>query len=297
MLGVLAMTGVLRGLQDTRTPLLVAVGANVANIILNLLLVYGLDLGIAGSAIGTVIAQWASVAAYLFVVMRGARRLRVDAGFSWSASMRSFRASAPLVVRSVSLRIVIVLSAAVAARIGQPELAAHQVAFTIWSTLALGLDAIAIAGQALVGRYLGGGDISGARVATGRMVEWSVLMGLAFAIVLVLTSSVLPVLFTQDPVVRDRLSAVLVVMALSQPAAGWVFALDGVLIGAGDARYLALAQAVTVVVFAPLAAAVLILDLGLTGLWLAIGAWVLARLTLLRLRERTDAWVVVGAVR
>jgi putative MATE family efflux protein len=297
MLAVLAMTGVLRGLQDTRTPLMVAVSANIANILLNFLLVYGLELGIAGSAVGTVIAQWASVAAYLFVVVNGARKLGVKLAFSRTGSLHSFRASAPLMVRSLSLRIVIVLSAAIAARIGQPELAAHQVAFALWSMLALGLDAIAIAGQALVGRYLGAGDLRGVRVATGRMVEWSVVMGLVFGLVLVVVRQELPVLFTEDREVRELLSVVLVVMAVAQPAAGWVFALDGVLIGAGDARYLAVAQAATVMVFAPLAAAVLVLGLGLVGLWLAIDIWVIARLLFLRLRERTDDWVVVGATR
>lgn len=297
MLAVFAMTGVLRGLQDTRTPLTVAVAANLLNILLNLLFVYGLDLGIGGSAAGTCVAQWASVSAYLFVVIRGASRLEVDLTFSRAGVVRSFRASAPLLVRSLSLRIVIVLSAAIAARLGQPELAAHQVAFTLWSALALGLDAIAIAGQALVGRYLGAGDIHGVRVATRRMVEWSVALGLLFALVLITARNDLPVLFTQDPEVRHLLSGVLVMIAIFQPAAGWVFALDGVLIGAGDARYLAFAQALTVVVFVPLAACVLIFSLGLVALWLAIGGWVVTRLLLLRLRERTDDWAIVGAVR
>ena len=297
MLAVLAMTGVLRGLQDTRTPLVVAVSANLVNIVLNVTLVYGLDLGIAGSAMGTVLAQWASVAAYLFVVVGGARRLGVALGFSREGVQRSFGASAPLVVRSLSLRAVIVVSAAVAARLGPQELAAHQVAFTLWTTLALGLDAIAIAGQALVGRYLGAGDIRGVRIATARMVEWSLALGLVFATVLVLTRGYLPVLFTEDAEVRQLLGSVMVAIAVFQPAAGWVFALDGVLIGAGDARYLAVAQATTVVVFAPMAACVLIFGLGLVWLWLAIGGWIVARLLLLRLRERTDEWAVVGAVR
>jgi putative MATE family efflux protein len=297
MLGVLAMTGVLRGLQDTRTPLFVAVGASVGNVFLNVLLVYGLGLGIAGSAIGTVIAQWAAIGVFMFVVLPAIRSEGVALGLSGTGVLRSFRASAPLLVRNVSLRLVVVLSAVVAARIGEADLAAHQVAFVVWTALALGLDAVAIAGQALVGRYLGAADVTGAREATRRMVELSIAFGFVLALALLLTRDFLSPLFTPDAEVQRLLSETLLVIAIIQPAGGWVFALDGVLIGAGDARFLALAQALTVVAFAPLALLVLALDLGLTGLWWAIGAWVLARLVLLAWRQRGDAWAVSGATR
>jgi putative MATE family efflux protein len=297
ILGVFAMTGVLRGLQDTKTPLFVAVGANLANAGLNYTLVYILDMGIAGSALGTVTAQWASMLVYVAVVLRGVRQEGVSLGFSRAGVMRSFTASAPLVLRNVSLRLVVVSSALVAARIGSADLAAHQVAFTVWTTLALGLDAVAIAGQALVGRYLGASDVAGARDATRRMIELSVAFGIVLAIVIFATRQLIPQLFSDDPEVRRLLAAVLLIIAVMQPAAGVVFALDGVLIGAGDMRYLALAQALTVVVFVPLAAAVLTLDLGLQGLWWAIGGWVVARLTMLVWRQRGDAWAVAGATR
>ena len=297
MLGVLAMTGVLRGLQDTRTPLYVAAGASIGNVFLNLLLVYGLGLGIAGSALGTVIAQWAAIGVFLAVVLPAIRAQGVSLALSLDGVSRSFRASAPLLVRNVSLRIVVVLAAAVAARIGEAELAAHQVAFAVWTATALGLDAVAIAGQALVGRYLGAADIAGAREATRRMVQLSIAFGFLLALCLLLTRDLLPPLFTADPEVRRRLSEVLLVVAVLQPPAGWVFALDGVLIGAGDARFLAAAQALTVVAFAPLAVAVIALDLSLTALWLAVGGWLLARLLLLAWRQRGDAWAVAGATR
>jgi len=297
MLGIFAMTGLLRGLQDTRTPLFVAVAANLANIVLNLVLVYGLDLGIGGSALGTVLAQWASVLAYVVVVRRALIAQHVALGWSTFGVLASFRASAPLFLRNVAIRSTVVIAAVVAARMGSTEIAAHQVAFAVWTALALGLDAIAIAGQALVGRYLGASDVGGARDATRRMVELSVVFGVVLGIVIFATRDMVAPLFTDDAAVQEQLSDVLLVIAVIQPAAGWVFALDGVLIGAGDARFLALAQTLTVVAFAPLATLVLALDLSLEALWWAIAIWVLMRLALLVRRASTDAWAVAGASR
>jgi Na+-driven multidrug efflux pump len=180
---------------------------------------------------------------------------------------------------------------------GSAQLAAHQVAFNLWTALALALDAVAIAGQALVGRYLGASDVTGAREASRRMVEWAVGMGAILAVAILATRDVLPALFTDDPAVRGYLSDVLVVVAVMQPWAGWVFALDGVLIGAGDLRYVALAQLLTIVVYIPLAAAVVAFDLGLQGLWWAYALWVLARLGVMGVRMLGNAWAVAGATR
>lgn len=168
MLMVLAATGVLRGLQDTRTPLYVAVGGFIANAVLNVGLVYGAGLGIAGSAWGTVIAQCAMATVYLTVVVRGARRhgasLRPDA-----AGIRaSAQAGVPLLVRTLSLRAILMIATAVAARLGDADIAAHQITLSLWSLLAFALDAIAIAGQAIIGRYLGAADTEApARPADG----------------------------------------------------------------------------------------------------------------------------------
>ncbi len=297
MLGVFAMNGLLRGLQNTKTPLYVAVAANFVNVGLDYGLVYGLDMGIGGSALATVIAQWASILAYVAVVQRAVREDGVALGFSWPGVSSSFRASAPLFVRNLSMRIVIVFSTVVAASFGSVDLAAHQVAFAIYTTLALGMDAIAIAGQALVGRYLGASDLTGARQATTRMVELSVLFGLVLGAVIFLGRDLISPLFTSDHEVQMTLSSVLIVLAVFQPAAGWVFALDGVLIGAGDARFLAVGATVSALVFAPVAAIVMAADLGLEALWVAVGVWVLARLVVLVWRERGDSWAVAGATR
>ena len=132
MLVVLAATGVLRGLQDTRTPLVVATVGALANIVLNVVLVYGLDLGIAGSALGTVIAQVGMAAAFLVVVVRGARREDAPLRPDLPGIRAAGRSGLPLVVRTVTLRAALLLMTYVATVVGTVAIAAHQVAFTIW---------------------------------------------------------------------------------------------------------------------------------------------------------------------
>jgi putative MATE family efflux protein len=297
MLAVLAGTGVLRGLQDTRTPLLVAVVANLVNIFLNAIFVLVLHWGIAGSAWGTVIAQTATGAAYLTVVGRGARR----AGLSFAPDLAGVRAAAfagaALVVRTLALQAALIIMTAVAARQGNAAIAAHQVAFRIWTLLAFALDAIAIAAQAITGRYLGAGDVAGATAVTRRMIGWGAVYGVVFGLALLAARPVLPGLFSVAPDVRRLLLAVLLVVAAQQPVAGVVFVLDGVLIGAGDQDYLALAGLITLAVFAVAAAVVVAAHGGLVALWIAYSLWMLARFATLTLRARGSRWLVTGAIR
>ncbi|MFB7273755.1 MATE family efflux transporter [Streptomyces sp. NPDC056244] len=297
MLVVLAATGVLRGLQDTRTPLYVAIGGFGANAALNGVLVYGAGLGIAGSAWGTVIAQWAMAAVYLVVVVRGARRhgasLRPDpAGIRASA-----HAGVPLLVRTLSLRAVLMIATAVAARLGDADVAAHQIILSLWSLMAFALDAIAIAGQAIIGRYLGAGDTDSARAACRRMVQWGIVSGVLLGALIVLARPLFIPLFTGDQEVRNTLLPALLVVAVSQPVAGIVFILDGVLMGAGDGPYLAGAMLVTLAVFAPVALLVPVLGGGLTALWWAMGLMMTVRMLTLWLRTRSGRWLVTGATR
>ena len=186
MLVVLASTGVLRGLQDTRTPLVVAVAGAVANVVLNYLLVYPVGLGIAGSGLGTSIAQIGMAVALARVVVRAARAhgapLRPDRAGIVSAA----RGGVPLVVRSVAMRAVLLVLAAAAAVQGDAQLAGHQVVFTIWIFTSFVLDALAIAGQALTGRFLGAGDTEGARSATRRMVQWGLGFGVVVGVLMLL---------------------------------------------------------------------------------------------------------------
>ncbi|WP_329280799.1 MATE family efflux transporter [Streptomyces sp. NBC_00691] len=297
MLVVLAATGVLRGLQDTRTPLYVAIGGFAANGALNVGLVYGAGLGIAGSAWGTVIAQFGMAVAYLVVVVRGARRhgasLRPDAG----GIRASAQAGVPLLVRTLSLRAVLMIATAVAARMGDAEVAAHQIILSLWSLMAFALDAIAIAGQAIIGRYLGANDAEGARQVCRRMVQWGVLSGVVLGALLIVARPLFIPLFTGDTAVQDTLLPALLVVAISQPIAGVVFVLDGVLMGAGDGPYLAWAMLLTLAVFAPVALLVPALGGGLTALWWAMTLMMSVRMATLWFRSRSGRWIVTGATR
>lgn len=311
---IFAATGVLRGLQDTRTPLYVAVGGFTANAGLNAGLVYGAGLGIAGSAWGTVIAQNAMGAVYVAVVVRGARRHLSGAAETqrggrtrpdWWASLRPdaagiracARAGGPLLIRTVCLRAILMVATAVAARLGDVSVAAHQIAFTLWLLLGFGLDATAIAGQAIIGRCLGAGDPAGARAACRRMVQWGIASGIVLGLLLAAARPLIVPLFTGDPAVRDTLMPVLLIVALSQPVMGVVAVLDGVLMGAGDGRYLAWSMLLTLAVFTPAALAVPALGGGLVALWWAMTLMMLTRTATLRVRARSGKWLVTGAVR
>ena len=302
LLLMLAATGVLRGLQDTRTPLVVAVLGNLANIGLNVWLVYGLDLGIAGSALGSLVAQFASAAALVAVVVHAARRESASLRPDRAGIGRAGRAGVPLIVRTLLLRISLLVMTYAAARLGPTDLAAMQLALTIWTFLAFALDAVAIAAQAITGRYLGASDVEGTRVVTRRMQQWGWASGILTGVLLAAASPVVGRLFTDDPAVLDRLVPVLLVAALTQPVAGIVFVLDGVLIGAGDAVFLAWAQLVSVGLFAP--AAVLVVRLApesgipaLAWLWAAFGLFFMgARAATLLIRARGGAWIRLGSL-
>lgn len=297
MLVVLAATGVLRGLQDTRTPLYVSVTGFIANALLNVALVYGAGLGIAGSAWGTVIAQCGMAAVYLAVVVRGARRhnasLRPDAvGIRASA-----QAGVPLLIRTVSLRAILMIATAVAARLGDADIAAHQIILSLWSLLAFALDAIAIAGQAIIGRYLGAADAEGARGVCRRMVQWGIAVGFCLGLLVILSRPLFLSLFTDDVAVKDTALPALLVVALSQPICGVVYVLDGVLMGAGDGPYLAGAMLVTLAAFIPAALLGPFLGGGLTMLWVAMVLMMTVRMLTLWLRSRSGRWIVTGATR
>ena len=298
LLVMLAATGVLRGLQDTRTPLVVALAGNLVNVALNYLLVYGLDLGIAGSALGTDVAQLASATALVVVVVRAARREGASLRPDLAGVRRAAHAGAALVVRTLTLRASLLVTTYGAASLGSTAVATHQLAMTIWTFLAFALDAIAIAAQALTGRSLGAGDLDGTRAVTRRMVQWGWWSGVVTGLALAAASPVLGLLFTEDAAVRDLLVPVLVVAAVFQPVAGVVFVLDGVLIGAGDGRYLAWGGVVVLAVFSPLALLAVHVgdaEAGLLWLWAAFGAgFVGSRAVVLLRRARGPAWMVTG---
>lgn len=294
MLVVLAATGALRGVLDMRTPLIVMIAANVLNVVLNVTLVYGADLGIAGAAIGTVIAQ--SVAALWLSahVLRRAHAAGSPLRPNVGEIIGSARSGFALLVRTVTLRAALLLATAVAATLGDAPLAAHQVAMTLVTLLAFALDAIAIAGQALTGQSLGAGDAARTRHLTTRMMGWGAASGVLAAVLLLAFHTVIGPLFSPDKDVQSVLVPVLVVVAVIQPLSGVVFVLDGVLIGAGDGVFLAWAGLVVLIAYAPLALAVQWTDAGLTWLWVAYGGFIAARLLTLYVRQRGDHWMVLG---
>ncbi|MFC7388323.1 MATE family efflux transporter [Sphaerisporangium rhizosphaerae] len=294
MLVVLAGTGILRGLQDTVTPLAVSVGSFALNAVLNAFFVLGFHWGIAGSAWGTVTAQGLGALVYLVVVARAARRHRVSLRPDLAGVRASGTASIALIIRTVCLRVVLIAATAVATRMGVAQLAAHAIATQIWSLLAYALDAIAIAGQAITGRTLGAGRSDHTRAATRTMVVWGVGCGVVLGAATLALRPVIPHLFGADAAVSAELVAVLWPVALLQPVAGVVFVLDGVLIGAGDRRYLAWASAITTAVYLPAAYAVVHLGGGLVALWAALGVWMAARLVTLGSRAYGRAWLVTG---
>jgi putative MATE family efflux protein len=244
-----------------------------------------------------VTAQTLAATGYLAMVTRGARRAGVPLGLDLAGLRASASAGAALFVRTLALQAVLVLATAIAAHLGDAALAAHQIAFRLWNLLALALDAIAIAGQAITGRYLGAGDAPGARAASTRMVAWGAGCGVAFGALLLAARPVLPALFAATPPVRRLLLPVLLIVAAQQPVAGVVFVLDGVLIGAGDQNYLALAGLISAAAFGAAVAVALASRAGLLGLWAAYSAWLLVRFATLTLRARGSRWLVTGAVR
>lgn len=301
MLLILAATGVLRGLQDTRTPLVVAGAGFGVNIILNWFLVYGVGLGVAGSALGTVLAQWAMAAVFLAMVLRAALHHGVSLRPDWPGIRTVSRVGGWLMLRTLSLRIAIFATIIVATAQGPVNLAGHQLAMTIFNFLAFALDALAIAAQALVGKELGAGNVAAVKALTGTMVRWGLGFGVLTGLLVLVSARWIGWIFTADARVHAALAAALLVLALGQPLAGYVFVLDGVLIGAGDARYLALAGVVNLAVYLPLlywvhASGWGDQPAGLAWLWAAFGlAYIGARALTLGFRERSDAWVRPGA--
>jgi putative MATE family efflux protein len=286
----LAGQGWLRGVSDLRTPLVVVVAANVANVVLELVLVYGLDLGLDGSAVGTVLAQAGMGAAFVALLLRAPAVSRAPD----AARIRSLVAiGAQLAVRTAALLGCFVLATAACARIGTATLAAHQIGFQLFTFLALVLDAIAIAGQVIVGRALGGGRPAEARAAARRMLELALVAGVVMAGVLLALRGVLPRAFSSDPAVLDRAHAMWPFFCLLWVPAAVVFALDGILIGAGDAGYLAAAMVVAAVVFVPV---VLVADT-IGAVWAALDLLMFVRLATLGPRFARGRWALAGAWR
>jgi putative MATE family efflux protein len=284
--------GYLRGIADLRTPLVIVIAGNVVNVILEVLFVYGFDWGIAGSAWGTAIAQLAMGTAFVVVILRGLRvgesRPRLD------LARRVLTLGKWIFIRTTALMGSFVLAGAVATRVGEASIGAHQIAFQLFIFLALVLDSIAIAGQIIVARELGAGRTERAYAASSRMIWLSVAAGGVFTVAMLALADLLPRIFTGDASVLEETALLWPLFALMQPLNGAVFALDGILIGAGDGPFLALSMVAAFVACAGILLVAAAGDWGIRGVWAALVVLILVRLTAMLARFRRGRWLVTG---
>ncbi|ADI16064.1 MATE family efflux transporter [Truepera radiovictrix] len=284
LLLITAGNGAFRGYQDTRTPFLLTLGLNLVNVALDPLFIFGFGWGLAGAAWATVVAQWAGALGFVWVLFARRRALGISVALPRFAELRPFvRVGWELLVRTAALLSTLTLATAVATRVGVLEVAAHQVAAQLWLFLALVVDALAVAAQALVARYRGAGQPLRARAVADRLLAWGFGVGLVLAAGFALFAPVLPRLFTDDPAVVRAVLTVFPFVALMQPLNALVFVWDGVLMGLEDFRYLALAMLVSAACGALVLLLVLPLGWGLTGVW-----WGVA--TLMGVRLVTLSW-------
>lgn len=289
MLIILAATGTLRGVLDMKTPLYVVSAGAVINVAMNLLLIFGLKMGILGAGIGLSVTQTLMCGALVYVVVRKATPLGVSFKPSLGGLQGAFGAGLPLLIRTLSLRVALLTTVAIATQAGVLALAAHQIVNTVWTLAAFALDALAIAAQSLVGVALGRGHRGQLRALVIKMTLWGAGSGAVLGAVVAATSSVLPLAFGSDPQMHAVASGALLAAGLLMPIGGVVFLLDGVMIGAGEGRYLAWMGMVTLVLYLPalwwLHTQIIALDPPLNAmeqgqilllLWIAFAGWFMA---------------------
>lgn len=289
VLVVRAAHGAFRGFQDTRTPFLVSLGINAINLALDPILIFGLGWGVQGAAWATVTAQWIGAAWFVAIFVRRRHRYGITPTVPVPGEVRAFlTVGRDLAIRTAALLATFTLATAVAARVSEAAIAAHQILMQVFLFLALALDALAIAAQALVGRHLG----AGRREVAGEVADRLLVLGLGFGVLagalLIGLGPVLPGWFGSEPAVREAVIGVLWMVALVQPLAAIVFVWDGVFIGAGDFRYLAGAMLLSAAISSVVLALVLPLGWGLSGVWAGL-------LVLLVARAVTLAWRRMGS--
>ena len=296
LLVTLAGNGWMRGVQDTARPLRYVLAGNAVSAVACVVLVHGIGafpgLGLVGSAWANVLGQCIGAALFLGALVRESRG-------SWRPRPAALRAQLTmgrdLVARSLAFQACFLSAAAVATRFGAPVAAAHQIVLQLWSFMALVLDAIAIAAQSLVGAALGAGDAGRARALAARVTRYGLVLGVGFGVLFAALSGVLPPVFTPDAAVLAAVPIAWWFFAALQPVAGVVFAIDGVLLGAGDAAFLRTWTLLGAVVgFLPLIWASLAFGWGLAGIWSGLAAFMLVRLVAVLLRVRGGRWAVTG---
>jgi len=287
----LAGQGWLRGLQDTMTPLVVVVIGNVFSAGLSAGLVYGAHMGIRGSAIANALAQTGSALVFAWKLRRRGAPWRPD----WSVMRAELVTARDLSLRTVAFLVSFSTATAVAARMGGAVVGAHQIAIQLWGFLALVLDSLAIAAQAMVGAALGAGDRARAVLLTRRLMQWGLAAGVAFAVVLAVGFDVIPHWFTGDQRVVQATHSAWPWFAAMMPAAGVLFALDGVFIGSGDVAFM---RTVTLIAglcfYVPIAVLAYRFGWGLGGVWAGLTCFVGVRFLAAMLRVRSGRWTHAG---
>ena len=291
---VLAGNGWMRGIQDTRSPIRIVLIANALSAAASPILVYPLGFGLEGSAIANVAAQVVGGALFLRVLLHRRAVGRAD----WTVMRGQLVIGRDLIVRSAAFQVAFLTAAAVAARMGAAQIAAHQIGMQLWEFTALLLDSLAIAAQSLVGAALGGADPTFARSTAWRVAGYGFWAGMGFAAILAAGWFAIPALFTSSHAVRHQAHLLWPWFVGMQPAAGVVFALDGVLIGAGDVAFMRTITVIAAVgAFAPLNLAALHGGWGIGGVWAGLTAFILVRLVGMVLRTRGGRWLVLGEQR
>ena len=289
-----AGNGWMRGVQDTRRPLIFVLGANLLSAVLCPVLVHPLGWGLIGSAVANVVAQTASGGCFLIALVRQTRALRPRL----SVMLHQLRLGRDLLIRGAAFQVCFLSATAVAARFGVAAVGAHQIALQLWFFSALALDAVASAAQSLVGAALGGSDAAAARDVARRVTVAGGVAGVAFAVFAAAGAGVVPGWFTGDPGVHAQAAIVWPWFVSLLPFAGVVFALDGVLIGAGDVRFLRdITLASALLGFLPAIWLAYGLRWGLGGVWGGLGVFMLVRFGTMVWRWRSGRWAVLGAVR
>jgi MATE family, multidrug efflux pump len=289
-----AGNGWMRGVQDTRRPVYFVVGANLLSAVLCPTLVYGAGLGLRGSAIANATAQTVVGAMFVAALIRERVPLRPRPEIL-RAQLTSGR---DLLIRGAAFQLAFLSAAAVASRFGPAVLGAHQIALSLWLFCSLLLDALAIAAQSLVGAALGASDVAGARALAARITRFGLICGGLLGVLILAGWHVIPRWFSTDPRVYAQAAVAWPWFVLMQPLGGVLFALDGVLIGAGDLRFM---RNVTLVAalggFVPLIWLSMAFDWGLRGIWIGLTAFIMIRFVAAWARFRSGRWAVAGAVR
>jgi len=290
-----AGNGWMRGVQDTMRPLRYVVFGFAVSAVVCPLLVYGWlgapELGLPGSALANLVGQW--LAAVLF--FRALFVEKVPLQLRPPVLRAQVVMGRDLVLRTLAFQACFVSAGAVAARFGAAALAAHQVVLQVWNFLALVLDSLAIAAQSLVGAALGAGQLTHAKSVAWRVTFFSTAAGAALAATFALGASVLPAIFTDDPAVLEQMAVPWWFLVAQLPIAGVVFAIDGVLLGAGDAAFMRNATVVSALVgFLPLIWLSLAFGWALLGIWSGLSAFMVLRLLFVGWRALSGRWLVSG---